>query len=202
MKEGFSAMQHLSGFDEYRNENLKKSVFKNALASDDLWCIHLHGQTSSLNARIVEDDIYEVTIETEKMQRSVIKKLDVKYLYPGDQQEQILPLLKKADKKVKNMGLTPSENLSARHFVKNKSLFPLMKEREVVFFTLLDGDILRGLVLAFSMYDITVGLKGGTPLTILRHSIYDLRNKAGRCYLKSFQQAARDWEKSALFVTK
>jgi sRNA-binding regulator protein Hfq len=195
-------MAHLSGFDEYRKENLKKSVFKNVLASDEPWCIHLHGQMSSLKARIVKDDIYEVTIETENKERSVFKKLDIKYLYPGDQQEKILPLLKKTDKKVKNMGLTPSENLSGRHFVKNKSLYPLIKEREVVFFTLLDGDILRGVVLAFSMYDITVGLKGGIPLTFLRHSLYDLRNKAGRCYLKSFQQTARDWKKTSLFVTE
>jgi sRNA-binding regulator protein Hfq len=195
-------MAHLSGFDEYRKENLGKSVFKNVLASDEPWCIHLNGQTSSLNARIVKDDTYEVTIETENKEESVLKKLDIKYLYPGNQQEQILPLLKKTDKKVKKMGLTPSDSLSGRHFVKNKSLYPLMKEREVVFFTLLDGDIIRGVVLAFSMYDITVGLKGGIPLTLLRHSIYDLRNKAGRCYLKSFQQTARDWEKSPLFVTE
>jgi hypothetical protein len=47
-----------------------------------------------------------------------------------------------------------------------------------------------------------VSLKGGFPVTILRHSIYDLRNKKGRCFLKSFQEEHRDWEKSHLFVSE
>jgi hypothetical protein len=74
--------------------------------------------------------------------------------------------------------------------------------REVVFFTLLEGEIIRGIISAFNRYDITVLLKGGTPLTILRHSIYDLRNKKGRCLLKSIQEKHRDWEKSDLFVAQ
>jgi hypothetical protein len=75
-----------------------------------------------------------------------------------------------------------------------------MKEREVLFFTLLDGKIIRGVVTDFSRYDTTVNLKGGLPVTILRHAIYDVRNKKGRSFLKSFQEKHRDWEKSSLFV--
>ena len=77
-----------------------------------------------------------------------------------------------------------------------------MKENEVVFFTLLEGDLLRGVIAGFSRYEITINLKGGVPLTILRHSIYDLRNKKGRCFLKSFQEEHRDWEKSKLYVSE
>jgi len=47
-----------------------------------------------------------------------------------------------------------------------------------------------------------VSLKGEIPVTILRHSIYDLKNKKGRCFLKSFQEEHRDWEKSRLFVSE
>ena len=75
-----------------------------------------------------------------------------------------------------------------------------MKEKEVVLFTLLEGDVLRGIIADFSRYDVTVHLKGGLPVTILRHSIYDVRNKRGRCFLKAFQQEHRDWEKSRLYV--
>ena len=76
-----------------------------------------------------------------------------------------------------------------------------MKEKQVVFFTLLEGEVIRGVVADFSRYDITVNLKGGVPLTFLRHSLYDVRNKKGRCFLKSFQEKQRDWQKSDLYVS-
>ena len=169
------------------------------MASDTDWCIHLHGQPP-VTARIVGNDVYEVTIDTGETGQCTTKKIFVKYLYPVEHHEKIPKLLKKIDKKVKKLNLEPTENYRERHFIKNKTLYPLMKEREVLFFTLLEGDIIRGLVQDFSMFYITVGLKGGVPLTFLRHCIYDVKNKAGRCFLKSFQQEAQDWKKSDLYV--
>jgi hypothetical protein len=76
-----------------------------------------------------------------------------------------------------------------------------MQERQVVFCTLLEGELIRGLVAEFSRYDMTIHVKGGLPIVIMRHSVYDLRDKKGRCLLKSFQDKHKDWEKSALFVS-
>jgi sRNA-binding regulator protein Hfq len=76
-----------------------------------------------------------------------------------------------------------------------------MKDREVVIFTLLEGEVIKGIITAFSRYEITVHLKGGVLVTILRHSVYDLRNKRQRCFLKSFQERHRDWEKNDLYVS-
>lgn len=192
-------MNYLSGFSEYRRENQHKSIFKTAMASDMDLRIHLHGKPP-VTGRIVGSDVYEVTIDCPETGQFIIKKIFVKFLYPVDQNENIVKLIKKKDKKVKKLNLMPVENYRERHFIKNKTLYPLMKEREVVFFTLLEGDIIRGLIQDFSRYDITVALKGGVPLTFLRHGIYDVRNKAGRCLLKSFQQEAQDWKKSDLYV--
>jgi hypothetical protein len=86
---------------------------------------------------------------------------------------------------VQRQGLEPIVSPKERHHIKNKTLFPLMQDREVLFFTLLEGEIIRGLVAAFSRYDLTVSLKGGIPVTVLRHSILDVRDKKGRCYLKT-----------------
>jgi sRNA-binding regulator protein Hfq len=113
--------------------------------------------------------------------------------------ERILPLIKKKDKKVAKKQLEPIIEVKNRHFIKNKTLYPLMMEKEVVYFTLLEGEIIRGIVTGFSRFDITMGLKGGVPLTFFRHSIFDARNKKGRCLLKGTQQVSRDWKKSALF---
>jgi hypothetical protein len=48
---------------------------------------------------------------------------------------------------------------------------------------------------------MTIHVKGGLPIVIMRHGVYDLRDKKGRCLLKSFQDKHKDWEKSALFVS-
>jgi hypothetical protein len=102
---------------------------------------------------------------------------------------------------VQALGLEPIYAPAERYIVKNKTLFPLMKEREVVFCTLLEGEVIRGIIADFSRYDLTIHAKGGLPIVILRHSIYDLRNKQGRCLLKSFQDQHKDWQKTALFVS-
>ena len=60
-----------------------------------------------------------------------------------------------------------------------------MEERTVLFFTLLEGEIIRGLVTAFSRYDLTVSLKGGVSVVVMRHAVLDVRDKKGRCYLKA-----------------
>jgi hypothetical protein len=52
-----------------------------------------------------------------------------------------------------------------------------MKDKQVLFFTLLEGEIIRGIIADFSQYDITINLKGGLPVVILRHSIDDARIK-------------------------
>jgi DNA-directed RNA polymerase subunit E'/Rpb7 len=85
--------------------------------------------------------------------------------------------------------------------VKNKTLFPLIKEKEVLFFTLLEGEVIKGIITDFTKYELSISLKGGLPLTILRHSIYDIRNKKGRCFMKKYQQKHKDWKQSELFVS-
>lgn len=128
-----------------------------------------------------------------------LPKVEMKLFYLAYLAESVRPMIK-IDKKIQALGLDPIFSPQKRYFVKNKSLFPLMKDQEVVFFTLLEGEIIRGIITGFSRYEITASMKTGDPVTILRHSIYDLRNKKGRCFLKSFQEEHRDWEKNRLFV--
>ncbi len=190
-------MGELIGLKEYLAQNYDQSIFDQAVESGKPYMLHMHGQ-KSLQAIIAENLIYDIKADTEGKE-DIIQKIEIKFLYPAELKESVIPLLKE-DKKVKDLGLEPIPRPNARFFVKNKSLFPLMKENEVVFFTLLEGDLIRGVLSGFSRYEITLNLKGGVPLTILRHSIYDLRNKKGRCFLKSFQEERRDWEKSKLYV--
>ncbi len=191
-------MRHLAGFRDYLNAAYEQSVFDRALAAQDLWECHLHTHRME-RLRVTANLTHDLQVDVEGEGPEDLPKLNVKLLYPAAQAAAVAPLIK-FDPRLRAQGLRPFLSPAARHHVKNKSLFVLMKDRDVVFFTLLQGEIVRGLISDFSRYDITVNVKGGLPVVVLRHSIYDLRNKQGRCYLKSFQDAHRDWQKSEYFV--
>ena len=192
-------MGYLSGFQEYLDETYNISVFDQALDSRQPWELHIHNHRI-IKVRIIENLKYDVKVSVDGADDEVLAKTDIKIMYSEDLSESVKPLLK-TDKKVRDLGLEPIIPPRKRYHIKNKSLFPLMKEKIVLFVTLLEGEIVRGVVAGFSRYEITINLKGGIPVTILRHSIYDLRDKKGRCYLKSFQEKHRDWEKTPLFVS-
>jgi hypothetical protein len=193
-------MGYLVGLKEYLEESYNKSIFEQVVDSKEPWEFHLHGH-HTIRSRALENLIYDLKLDTEAQQEQVLSKVEIKLLYPAHLDESVRPFIK-IDKEVQKLGLSPILAPRQRYFVKNKSLFPLMKDREVVFLTLLEGEIIRGIITDFSRYEITVSLKGESPITILRHSIYDLRNKKGRCFLKSFQEKHRDWEKSHLFISE
>jgi sRNA-binding regulator protein Hfq len=191
-------MGQLEGLNEYLAERYEVSIFDTAMTSGKAWALHLHGRRV-LRGVVLENRKWDITLDIAGREKEELQKIQVNYLCPADLSESVEPLIK-TDKKVESLNLEPILSPHKRYFVKNKSLFPLMKEKEVLLFTLLDGDVLRGIVTEFSRYDVTVSMKGGVLVTILRHSIYDLRNKKGRCFLKSFQDRHRDWEKSPLFI--
>jgi hypothetical protein len=193
------AMGYLQGLQEYLDAVYENSIFDRVLEDRKPWEFHLHSQRI-IRAAVVENSTFDLKVDIEGQGEEELPKTQVKSLYPIDLSEAIQSLVK-FDDKVRSLELGPILKLVERNFVKNKSLFILMKERQAVTFTLLEGEVIKGLIGDFSRYDITVNLKGGVPITLLRHSIHDLRNKKGRCFMKSAQEKYRDWEKSDLFVS-
>jgi len=192
-------MGYLLGLQEYLNERYEHSIFDDVLDSKQPWQFHIHGHRV-ITARVLENMTYDLRLAVEDQGEEVLPKIQVKFLYPIEMAA-LLKSQTKEDEKIMALGLEPITSRQNRFYVKNKSLYPLMKEKQVVFFILLEGEIIRGVISDFSRYDVTVKLKGAIPVTILRHSIYDLRNKKGRCYLKSFQEEHRDWEKTSLYIS-
>ncbi len=192
-------MGHLLGLKEYLEAGYNQSVFDQALSSQQPWELHLHGQRV-VHGRIVENRTYDLMVDVDGQGQEELPKIQVKLLCTPDVSEPVRKMIK-IDKKVQALGLEPIYAPPERYFVKNKTLFPLMKERQVVFCTLLEGETIRGIIADFSKYEMTIHAKGGLPVVILRHSVYDLRNKQGRCMLRTFQDQHKDWEKSELFVS-
>jgi len=193
-------MGSLLGLQEYLEQNYSISVFDQALESKEAYAFHLYGHRI-VKATIAENPKYDLTLVTAETGEMRLPKTDVKLLYPASLSGEIEPLLK-VDTQVRDLHLEPIIPARKRHHIKNKSLFPLMKERQVVFLTFMEGEVVKGLVTGFTRYEITVSLKGGVPVVVLRHSVLDLRDKKGRCFLKSFQETHRDWEKSPLFMAE
>ncbi|KPK95848.1 hypothetical protein AMJ80_03240 [bacterium SM23_31] len=191
-------MEQLSGLTEYLRKNYNNSVFDKALSSKEFLDIYLHGYRT-IRAKILENPTYDLKIKIDDQPEEIIPKINIKFIHLSEISTLVTPLIK-VNNKIREHKFPPILSPVNRYHIKNKSLFPLMKERTVVFFTLLEGETIRGIISEFSKYDVTVYLKGGIPLTILRHSVYDLRDKKGRCFLKSFQQKSKDWEKSEQFV--
>lgn len=191
-------MGTLTGLQEYLDHQYHISIFDQRMESPEPLAIYLHPHRI-IRATITQNQVYDVELLIQEGGKEIVPKVGIKLLYSAHLNDSISPLIK-MDKKVGQLGQEPILAPSHRHHIKNKTLFPLMKEREVLFFTLLEGEVVRGILGGFSRYELTVTMKGGYSLTILRHSIYDVRNKKGRSYLKAFQEEHRDWEKSPLFV--
>ncbi len=132
----------LEGLKEYLEENYGSSVFDEALESGESYQFHVHGG-EVLKGKVVENARYEIKVENEEAGGVVeCLKHDIKLAYPGKLSDTVLPMIK-TDKKVARQNIGPILQVSARGHIKNKTLYPLMKEREVLFFTLLGGEQLK-----------------------------------------------------------
>ncbi len=191
---------YLKGVEEYLAANYGKSAFDEAVNSPDNWTLHMHG--GLIEEGIINENLrFDIRFTPKGMPQEVIPKVNIKFLYPSIISESTKGLIR-IDGKIRAMGISPILSPSDRNHIKNKTIYPAMKDRTVLFFTLLEGEILKGIVTDFSRYEVTLSAKGGLPITVLRHAVYDLRDKKGRCLLKSFQNIHKDWEKSDLFMSR
>lgn len=190
----------LSGLSDYLRENYDRSIFDTAFATQTVYTFHLHTHRA-ISARVKTVQKYDVIMDSIDNAAETMPKLNIKYGYEtalSEAVKQKITVNPAVRKKQLPVILPPAQ----RHHIKNKSLYPLMMDRTVLFFTLLEGEMIRGIVAGFSKYEITVHIKGGIPVTILRHAVYDVRDKKDRCYLKQFQQQTRDWKKSGYYVNR
>jgi sRNA-binding regulator protein Hfq len=174
-----------SELEEYLKQYYETSVFDLAGPRPDqptLWTLHLH-EARTLTGWIKENKKYDIIFQPTDSNEEEVAKITIKFLYPAEYQARVASLVK-IDPQVKAQRLSPIYQPSKRNFIKNKTLFPLMEQREVMFFTLLEGEIIRGLITGFTRYEIMVNMKGGVPITILRHAVYAFRDKRQKSYLK------------------
>ena len=191
-------MKYLKGLKEYLDLHYQQAVLDQARTSGEAWIFHCHGERVISSSAFVNEP-YELIFEDGPQGREAVHKTEVKFFYQAAHEAAVRTSLKE-DKKIRAQALGPYYYTRDRFFVKNKSLYPLLMDREVVFVTLLEGEILRGIIAGFNRYEISLHLKGGVPVTVLRHALAAVQNKKGRSFLKRDQEHLRDWQKSSYFV--
>ncbi len=172
----------LAGLREYLEIHQKDSIIDRENGKDTSWALFLHKGVQTCGM-IRENDTYEFKLLLGDGTLEETHKVNVKFICPDSFEGEVLKQMKRSEAKAgKPEG--PHFIPRYRHHIKNKSLYPLMNRREVLFFTTVEGEILRGVVSGFSRFEICLTMRRGVPVTIMRHAVYDVRDKKGRSYLK------------------
>lgn len=191
-------MAFLAGLNDYLLKQYRYSTFEEALSSGACYCLHLHGQRI-LQGSITENSPYGVVVTSREGERTELHKTQIKMLYPAEQADGVNARMT-IDEAVRSRAQDPIVPAKPRHHIKNKTLFPLMRAGMPLVVTLLEGEVLEGVIQSFARYELTLALGDHVQVVVLRHAIFDVRNSEGRCFLKSSQQTLRDWTASELYI--
>ena len=182
----------LAGLKEYLLEHQMDSVFEKECVQGGVWTLFLH-DGRRLTGTVSGNDKYEFDLSTPDGLSERIHKVHVNILCREPDAAEVL-------KQLKSVANPPEEpegphfHPRYRHHIKNKTLYPLMNRKEVLFFTMLRGEVLRGVVQGFSRYEISLSMKRGVPVVLLRHAVLDVRDKKDRSYLKkAVEKAGKYW---------
>ena len=130
----------------------RDSIFEKECGKETSWCLFLHDGREVVG-RITKNAIFEFHFSMEGGESEEIHKVNVNFLCPASFRDEIHKQMK-SDAAVAQKAEGPHFSTRYRHHIKNKSLYPLMNRREVLFFTMLKGEVLRGIISAFSRYEI------------------------------------------------
>ncbi len=182
----------LEGLKQYLGEHQLDSVFDRESGKDGSWVLFLH-ENKQVAGKITENETYEFQLLVPDGSLEKIHKVKVNYLCKETDLAEVLKQVKKAgEQKPGTEG--PHFSPRYRHHIKNKSLYPLMNRKEVLFFTLLGGEVVRGIIEGFSRFEIYLNMKRGVPVILLRHAILDVRDKKDRSYLKkAVEKSGKYW---------
>ncbi len=182
----------LEGLQGYLEKHQKDSIFEREAGRDSSWCLFLHGSQRK-QGRILSNQTYEIELMTPGGVVEQVHKVNVKLICEASKEEEVIGL-SKTNEALKAAPEGPHFGPRYRHHIKNKTLFPLMKRKEVLFFSTLEGEVLRGVVTGFSRFEIYLSMKGGVSVVLLRHAIFDLRDKKGRSYTKeAVEKSGKYW---------
>ena len=125
------------------------------------------------HTRVTVGDVtmYSVMLQPPKGEAEEVHKLQLKYGYVPAAWKKIRKLVKNVKKSDEN---TPAERPQDRYTCSDKRLFGYVDKERLVVTTLIDGDVLKGVVTWFSRYEYGLRMKGDVEVTVFRHALQEL----------------------------
>ena len=120
-------------------------------------------------------DAYALVGSVEGAESGEIHKLTLKFAYAPADAKKMRKAIKK-DKTVAGEGLEPAKRPQDRYTCSDRRLFGYVDSGREVVATLMDGDVLRGVITWFSRYECGFKLKGDVELTLFRHALHELKS--------------------------
>ncbi len=191
-------MGYLRGLQEYLKENYSKDFFDEFYETGEPLILHLHGPRI-LKGKIVENLSFDLKIRDEASQVQQIPKIEIKFYYPRALEEKVKPKIGN-NEKIRALNFKPILKPDKRFHIKNKTLYPMMMLRQPIILTLLEGEILKGLIRDFTIFEILLEIENNVVVHVLRHSVYRCEDENKRNLLKSFQDRVKDYRKTPLWV--
>lgn len=117
-------------------------------------------------------DAYQFTFQPDGGAVETIHKLLVMYAYAPDEWKAVKKGVKH-DKKAPPEPAAPPTRPQDRYSCSDKRLFAYMDRAQEIVVTLLDGEVLRGVVTWFGRYEFGLKLRTDAVVTVFRHALRD-----------------------------
>ncbi|MBT3217660.1 MAG: hypothetical protein HN348_01095 [Proteobacteria bacterium] len=158
--------------EEHREQNRSRSKVVEASVTKVPVVLGLHGKRR-ITAVIDSVDSYTFQVIPEKGEVEEIHKLQLKYICGVDDYKQLRKVLR-TNKALSKNPLEPVEKPQDRYSCGDRRLFQYLDRGKEVEITLLEGEIIRGVVVWFSRFEFCLRVRSRANVVILRHALHNL----------------------------
>jgi sRNA-binding regulator protein Hfq len=159
--------------DTHRVDNRDRS----ALVPDTRLTLALHdGRT--LKGRVVAVEPYQVQFQVDGGEVETLHKLKLLYSYAPEDWKAVKKGVR-VDKKQGQQPEEPAVRPQDRYSCSDRRLFGYLDRAVDVNVTLLDGEILRGVLTWFGRYEFGLKLRSDAEVTVFRHALRDISPATG-----------------------
>jgi sRNA-binding regulator protein Hfq len=159
---------------QYRDEVGGRSVFAQAVDSDEPFCFALLGRAQR-TLQVLEAGRFELRVQgPDDSEPQTIHKLTVKMVYRAEDRKLVRKAISQ-DKAYRGVVAEPIWRIQDRYHCPDKVLFPWLEAATKVSLVTVEGDRIQGTVAWFSRYEIAMTVRGDAEVVVMRHALVDAR---------------------------
>lgn len=157
---------------EHLERNAERSILDEGVATGALLYFAAHGNRQ-LEAKVLSGTRYEVVLEEPGKPPETLHKLQFKFACAAADRKKIRRTVR-IDKAQAEAASNPIWKPQERFSCSNRRLFTWMDEGTLVEATLLEGEVLRGVITWISRYEFCLSIKGAGEAVLFRHALQKL----------------------------